>query len=70
MKKENQKKVLLFFNIIIGLLTIFAPNIITGRFYDEAKILGSLLVGEFIIRTVSLIIGLLIINDGIKTYFK
>jgi hypothetical protein len=70
MNKKNPKKFLLIINLIIGILITFAPIIITGRFYDETHVIGSLLVAEFVMRTASLIMGLVIIYDGIKTYFK
>jgi hypothetical protein len=61
-----------FFTIqlVIGILIIVAPIIVTGRLYNENEIMGALLVSEFIMRTVSLIVGLLVIYDAIKSYKK
>ncbi|WML42047.1 hypothetical protein RCG19_10710 [Neobacillus sp. OS1-2] len=70
MNNKNPKKILLIINLIVGILITVAPIIITGHVYDVTHVIGNLLVGEFVIRTVSLIIGLIIINEGIKTYFK
>lgn len=67
---NKNPKVLLIINLILGILIAVSPIIITGRLYDETQVMGNLLVGELVIRTVSLIIGLIIINEGIKTYFK
>jgi ABC-type arginine/histidine transport system permease subunit len=70
MNKEKSKIILVIVSIVIGIIIIFAPVIITGRFYDEVHVMGGLLVGDFLMRTTSLILGLIIIYDGIKNYFK
>lgn len=41
---------------------MIAPILITGSIYDVTKSFGELLVAELIIRTLSLIIGLLVIS--------
>lgn len=64
------KKLLLTSNVLIGIFIAFAPIIITGRFYDETELMPDLLVAEFVIRSIAYIVGLVVINDGIKQYIK
>ncbi|ACK61887.1 hypothetical protein J0801_10320 [Bacillus cereus] len=47
-----------------------APIIITGELYDVSKTMGDLLVAELIIRTLSFIIGLVVISKGFENYSK
>ncbi len=47
---------------------MIAPILITGTMYDVTKTMGDLLVAEFIIRTLSLIIGLLVISKALYRY--
>lgn len=65
----NQKTILVI-NIIIGILITLSPTIITGHMYDEVHTIGPLLVADFTMRTISLIIGLLVIYGSIKNYTK
>ncbi|WP_089172378.1 hypothetical protein [Bacillus cereus] len=65
-----QAKYILFIQILIGIMIIFAPNIITGQIYDVSKVMGDLLVAEIIIRTLSLIIGLVVISKAFEKYSK
>lgn len=58
----------LIFKLLIGVLIILAPVIITGHWYNESKIMEALLVSDFVMRTLSFIIGLLVIYDSIKSY--
>ena len=44
------------------------PILITGSIYDVTKSSGELLVAELIIRTLSLIIGLLVISKALHRY--
>lgn len=62
----NNKKIELLLSLLIGILIISAPIIITGHLYNVSKVIGSLLVADFVVRTLSLVIGLIVI----KTYFK
>lgn len=64
------KKVKLIVSFIIGILIILTPTIIVGRFYNTNLVMGSLLTSEFVMRNISLIIGLLIIYDGIKNFAR
>lgn len=53
---------------MLGILIILAPTIITGRLlYAPNKIMGGLLIAEFIMRTTAFIIGLLVIYDTTKS---
>ncbi|MDH6372872.1 ABC-type arginine/histidine transport system permease subunit [Paenibacillus sp. PastF-3] len=65
---KNSK--LLLSSIIIGLLIMFSPIILTGYTYSSDNILGPLLYVEFIIRSLAIIIGLLVIYDGVKNFLK
>ncbi|EEK80278.1 hypothetical protein bcere0009_8190 [Bacillus cereus R309803] len=58
----------LLLQIVIGIIIMIAPILITGTMYDVTKTMGDLLVAEFIIRTLSLIIGLLVISKALYRY--
>ncbi|RKF44143.1 hypothetical protein BCY92_19625 [Bacillus wiedmannii] len=62
------KNVNLLLQIVIGIIIIIAPILITGTMYDVTKTMGDLLVAELIIRTLSLIIGLLVISKALHRY--
>lgn len=47
---------------------MIAPIFITGTMYDVTTTMGDLLVAELIIRTLSLIIGLLVISKALHRY--
>ncbi|WP_432407328.1 hypothetical protein [Wukongibacter sp. M2B1] len=63
-------KMKLVISFIMGLLIILVPTIITGRLYNEVAIMGGLLYSEFIMRNICSIVGLLVIYDGLKSYFN
>jgi hypothetical protein len=69
MKIDKNSKVLLS-SFFIGLLIMFSPVIITGHGYDVSRVMGILLTVELIVRTLALIIGLIVIYDGVKCYVK
>ncbi|MCU5002536.1 hypothetical protein OCD70_20960 [Bacillus tropicus] len=58
----------LLLQIVIGIIIMIAPILITGTMYDVTKTMGDLLVAELIIRTLSLIIGLLVISKALHRY--
>lgn len=58
----------LLLQIVIGIIIMIAPILITGTMYDVTKTMGDLLVAEFIIRTLSLIFGLLVISKALYRY--
>ncbi|MGE6539636.1 hypothetical protein [Bacillus luti] len=58
----------LLLQIVIGIIIMIAPILITGTMYDVTKTMGDLLVAELIIRTLSLIIGLLVISKALHSY--
>ncbi|PEV85303.1 hypothetical protein [Bacillus cereus] len=62
------KGINLLLQIIIGIIIMIAPILITGSIYDVTKSFGELLVAELIIRTLSLIIGLLVISTALHRY--
>ncbi|WP_460282951.1 hypothetical protein [Bacillus luti] len=62
------KNMNLLLQIVIGIIIMIAPILITGTMYDVTKTMGDLLVAEFIIRTISLIIGLLVISKAVYRY--
>jgi len=52
---------------VLGILIILTPAIIKGNlFYDPSKTMGGLLIAEFVMRTLSFILGLLVIYDATK----
>ncbi|MEI5911641.1 hypothetical protein ACS2QU_01110 [Bacillus cereus group sp. Bce005] len=62
------KNVNLLLQIVIGIIIMITPILITGTMYDVMKTMGDLLVAELIIRTLSLIIGLLVISKALYRY--
>ncbi|MFD5260891.1 hypothetical protein [Bacillus wiedmannii] len=62
------KNVNLLLQIVIGIIIMIAPILITGTMYDVTTTMGDLLVAELIIRTLSLIIGLLVISKALHRY--
>ncbi|TCW44892.1 hypothetical protein EC917_13342 [Bacillus thuringiensis] len=62
------KNVNLLLQIVIGIIIMIAPILLTGTMYDVTKTMGDLLVAELIIRTLSLIIGLLVISKALHRY--
>ncbi|KAA0799787.1 hypothetical protein DN398_17470 [Bacillus sp. JAS102] len=62
------KNVNLLLQIVIGIIIMITPILITGTMYDVTKTMGDLLVAELIIRTLSLIIGLLVISKALHRY--
>ncbi|PFW06754.1 hypothetical protein [Bacillus cereus] len=62
------KNINLLLQIIIGIIIMIAPILIIGSIYDVTKSFGELLVAELIIRTLSLIIGLLVISTALHRY--
>ncbi|MCU0094113.1 hypothetical protein N7917_00650 [Bacillus sp. OR9] len=62
------KNVNLLLQIVIGIIIMIAPILITGSMYDVTKTMGDLFVAELIIRTLSLIIGLLVISKALHRY--
>lgn len=69
MKIEPQRKLFFIISCILGILIMLAPTIITGYPYNET-LMGGYAIGDFVMRTVSLIVGLLVIYDAIKRSFK
>ncbi|GAA0124395.1 hypothetical protein UT300019_02970 [Clostridium sp. CTA-19] len=68
MKLSIQKIIILLINCILGITIMLGPSIITGHFYNVSYLLGGLLISDFIMRTVSFIIGILVIYDSIKRF--
>ncbi|HFU7074270.1 hypothetical protein ABE48_19065 [Bacillus thuringiensis] len=62
------KNINLLLQIIIGIIIMIAPILITESIYDVTKSSGELLAAELIIRTLSLIIGLLVISTALHRY--
>ena len=62
------KNMNLLLQIVIGIIIMIAPILITGTMYDVTKTMGDLLVAEFIIRTLSLIFGLLVLSKALYRY--
>ncbi|MBN6206607.1 hypothetical protein JYK21_09080 [Ralstonia pickettii] len=61
---------LLVIKICIGILIAILPIIVTGHMYDVSRLMGGLLIADFVMRITCLIIGLLIIYDSIKSIDK
>lgn len=66
-KFDAKKAISLIIGYALGILIIFAPVIITGHLYNTSKVMGGLLISEFIVRSLSLVIGLLVIYDTTKS---
>ncbi|MGN4444822.1 hypothetical protein ACTFOB_07890 [Bacillus cereus group sp. MYBK79-1] len=63
-----RKNVNLLLQIVIGIIIMITPIIITGLMYEGSTAMGNLLVAEFIMRILSLIIGLLVISKALHRY--
>ncbi|OPJ56083.1 hypothetical protein [Alkalithermobacter paradoxus] len=52
---------------VLGILIILAPSIITGNLlYNSSNAIGGLHIAEFVMRTISLMLGLVVIYDATK----
>ncbi|MGZ7443222.1 hypothetical protein ACLD72_016825 [Paenibacillus sp. TH7-28] len=67
---SSGKIVILLVSLIVGILIMFSPVFITGSYYNVNQVMGNLLSAELIVRTLAVVIGLIIIYDGVKTFFK
>ncbi len=67
--KTNNRKIFLYISILIGLLIALSPVIVTGSWYSTTYVIGNLLIAEFIVRTLVIAIGLIVIANGAKHYF-
>ena len=67
----SKQKVMLFITTIaLAIITMFIPTIIIGKSYEETSYMASLLTAELIMRIISVIVGTLILYDGIKKFFS
>ncbi|WP_079708914.1 hypothetical protein [Paraliobacillus ryukyuensis] len=70
MNKNIKNFILLIVGIIVGLVIAFSPVIITGTWYNVERTIGNLLIAEFVLRTSSIIVGLLVVYDTVKTFSR
>ena len=49
---------------------MLSPIFITGSLYNDNEVMGGLLSAELVVRTLSLVIGLIVIYDGFKSFYK
>ncbi|MNN70767.1 hypothetical protein D3C81_1866420 [compost metagenome] len=61
---------ILLSSVFLGVLIMISPGFITGHSFNSTHYQGSLYTAEFIVRSAALIIGLLVIYDGIKSFLK
>ncbi|MDU5946111.1 MAG: hypothetical protein E7L01_07505 [Paenibacillus macerans] len=61
---------MLFISVVIGVLIMLSPIFITGSLYNDNEVMGGLLSAELVVRTLSLVIGLIVIYDGFKSFYK
>ncbi|MBO7749042.1 hypothetical protein I8J29_33265 [Paenibacillus sp. MWE-103] len=66
---NSNKFAILVCSLVIGVFIALSPVIVTGHWYDITHVIGNLLVAEFIVRTIAIVIGLLVIFSGIKRFF-
>lgn len=64
------KVVLLISSVVVGVLIMISPGFITGHTFGSTQYQGSLYIAEFVVRSLALIIGLIVIYDGIKSFSK
>lgn len=57
-------------SVVIGVFIMLSPGFITGHTFNASHYSGSLYTAEFIVRSAAVIIGLLIIYDGIRSSLK
>jgi|HigsolmetaAR202D_1030399.scaffolds.fasta_scaffold137295_1 hypothetical protein len=66
---QNKKALFLVIGIILGLFIALSPVIVTGHWYNVSKVMGNLLVADFSLRTISIIIGIIVIYLAVRRYF-
>jgi uncharacterized membrane protein len=49
---------------------MISPGFITGHSFNSSHYQGSLYTAEFIVRSVAVIIGFIVIYDGIKSFLR
>lgn len=67
--KDINKVSFLLICVLLGLLIALSPVIVTGAWYNTSKVMGDLLVAEFIIRTLAIVSGLIVIYNGFRHFF-
>jgi hypothetical protein len=66
----KRKEIAVVISTLLGIVIILTPTIIVGHWYDPSKFLGNAFVADLIMRVQTFVIGLLVVYDGIKNYFK
>jgi hypothetical protein len=61
---KTNKSSFLICSLIIGVFIAISPVVVTGHWYDITFVMGNLLVAEFIVRTIAIVVGLLVILVG------
>ncbi|NBD24140.1 hypothetical protein [Paenibacillus glycinis] len=67
--RTNQPALFLLCSLFIGVLIALSPVLVTGHWYNVNKTMGNLLIAEFIVRTLAIVFGLLVIFGGVKHFF-
>mgnify|MGYP006357011489 CR=1 len=70
MKTNSQKIIFLIIGCVLGILIILIPALITGSLYLDYHLMAGLDIADYTLKIVSPMVGLLVIYDTIKTYFK
>lgn len=66
---ENKKKVLKI-GIVIGIIIMLVPLIITGHTLNNSPAVGSYFTAQLVLWIVAPIIGLIVMYDSLKNYYK
>lgn len=70
MKANLSKKIYFAISCCLAIIIIYSPTLILGHGYSEYINMGVVLAGEVVMRITTLMVGMLVIYDAIKTYLK
>ncbi|NLG92389.1 MAG: hypothetical protein GX485_02305 [Clostridiales bacterium] len=70
MNTKTSRAVILITGLIIGIFIVFLPYILTRSWFPNDDFLAELYITDYILKTLSPAMGLLVIYDAVKFYFK
>jgi hypothetical protein len=70
MNTKTSRAVILAIGLIIGVFIVFLPYILTRSWFPNDNFLAELYITDYVLKTLSPAMGLLVIYDAVKFYFK
>ncbi|QEY34688.1 hypothetical protein FL966_06250 [Caproiciproducens galactitolivorans] len=70
MNTKTSRAVILITGLIIGIFIVFLPYILTRSWFQNDDFLAELYITDYILKTLSPAMGLFVIYDAVKFYFK